>query len=150
MHGQTMTVGSFVSGCPRSDAKTLYKPCARLAQPLYYYIISAIRGVALLLGIGSCVSTRHPFFLGYPSLLCGESMASPCSVVNLQPHVSARVASLPPLGCTPCIHDYYIKPMLASPRGVAHGRGPRLAPRFFNRGTKQGCDSTSLAPCTKR
>ena len=27
----------------------------------------------------------------------------------------------------------------ASPRGVAHGRGPRLAPRLFSPGTKQGC-----------
>ena len=38
-------------------------------------------------------------------------------------------------------HDYYIKPMLASPRGGAHGRGPRLALWFFNQGTKQGCGS---------
>ena len=33
--------------------------------------------------------------------------------------------------------------MLASPRGVAHGRGPRLAPGLFSLGTKQGCGSTS-------
>ena len=29
----------------------------------------------------------------------------------------------------------------ASPRGVAHGRGPRLAPELFSPGTKQGCGS---------
>ena len=32
-----------------------------IIYPLYYYIVSAIRGVALLLGIGSCESTCHPF-----------------------------------------------------------------------------------------
>jgi hypothetical protein len=72
-------VGSRIESlvaCPRSDAKTLYKPCAGLAQPLYYYIISAIRGVALPLGIGSCESIRHPFSR-VPVSFCGESMVSP-------------------------------------------------------------------------
>ena len=33
--------------------------------------------------------------------------------------------------------------MLAFPRGLAHGRGPRLAPGLFSLGTKQGCGSNS-------
>ena len=67
--GRPREVAQIRLACPRSDAKTLYKPCAGLAQPLYYYIISAIRGVALPLGIGSCEKHTPPFFiLGYPRL----------------------------------------------------------------------------------
>ena len=64
-------------------------------------------------------------------------------MLSCEPPASSSMAVVAPapasLERTPCIHVYYIKPMLASPRGVAHGRGPRLALRFFNRGTKQVC-----------
>ena len=93
----------------------------------------------------SCVPVQFlSLFSRVPVCICGESMVSPCSVVNPQrkptwedilmlcSDLTGKRADAPPL--RRLLH----KAHAASPRGVAHGRGPRLAPRLFSPGTKQG------------
>ena len=88
--------------------------------PAVTYIFVSVYNFHLIDRHGATLCVCHPDF--------SEGPRYPRTRTALLPHVNRRFALLCPLGVPPASTTTTTKSMLASPRGVAHGRGPRLAP----------------------